>query len=164
MPEWSKGAACKAVIRGFKSRSALHCRQIRSFGSAVIELASSHIAVELSNERGKWVRVPLFSPLRVRPGNPGPLAQLARALPRHGRGHWFESSTAHVTKKGSSLFFRQVALTVDKSVETVGGRLGLLRIEEIHEVCPHRLDMFTRRLSNCCLTFLCDDGESAPTI
>jgi hypothetical protein len=26
---------------------------------------------------------------------PGPLAQLARALPSHGRGHWFESSTAH---------------------------------------------------------------------
>ncbi len=25
----------------------------------------------------------------------GPLAQLARALPSHGRGHWFESSTAH---------------------------------------------------------------------
>ncbi len=25
----------------------------------------------------------------------GPLAQLARALPSHGRGHWFKSSTAH---------------------------------------------------------------------
>ena len=28
---------------------------------------------------------------------PGPLAQLARALPSHGRGHWFKSSTAHVS-------------------------------------------------------------------
>ena len=90
MPEWSKGAACKAVIRGFKSRSALQsipCPHRTHF------LPSSKR--ETGNERGKWVRVPLFSPLRVRPGNPGPLAQLARALPRHGRGHWFESSTAH---------------------------------------------------------------------
>ncbi len=26
---------------------------------------------------------------------PGRLAQLVRALPSHGRGHWFESSIAH---------------------------------------------------------------------
>ncbi len=26
---------------------------------------------------------------------PGLLAQLVRALPSHGRGRWFESSTAH---------------------------------------------------------------------
>ena len=29
MPEWSKGAACKAVIRGFKSRSALDPDAVR---------------------------------------------------------------------------------------------------------------------------------------
>ena len=68
MPEWSKGAACKAVIRGFKSRSALQCRPIRAFGSVDTEVVAPHNDTELRNERGKWVWVPLFSPLRVRPG------------------------------------------------------------------------------------------------
>lgn len=34
MPEWSKGAACKAVIRGFKSRSALHEQLVKSLTTA----------------------------------------------------------------------------------------------------------------------------------
>ena len=35
---------------------------------------------------------------------PGLLAQLVRALPSHGRGRWFESSTAH--HFGTIPFFR----------------------------------------------------------
>lgn len=53
MPEWSKGAACKAVIRGFKSRSALYRLQISCFDSLTpSEWYQTHIDAELSNEGG----------------------------------------------------------------------------------------------------------------
>ena len=34
----------------------------------------------------------------------GRLAQLARALARQARGHWFESSIAHIIKQGLMTF------------------------------------------------------------
>ena len=34
--------------------------------------------------------------------DPGPLAQLARALASHARGHWFKSSTVHAVFPGRS--------------------------------------------------------------
>ena len=40
---------------------------------------------------------------RVNLVDPGPLAQLARALASHARGHWFKSSTVHGETAGRAV-------------------------------------------------------------
>ncbi len=43
----------------------------------------------------------------------GRLAQLVRALPSHGRGHWFESSIAHTDKRDPCVWAVLVSVVIE---------------------------------------------------
>jgi hypothetical protein len=119
------------VKRRPKAWSAAEVRQLRSLAKA--KLSATAIAKQLRRTRGAVAqKAPLGNPAEVAAGavaHGKPTSELLHLpLFSHGRGHWFDPSTAHHSKSGTyvitrySVEFRMAAGMADAKISAGGQR------------------------------------------